>query len=289
MQALDRATALSVSVSSPCRIFFVASPSLTRISPYAILLTNMTFSIVIPSKNEEKFIGILLKSIKEQTIQPQKIVVADKSSDKTRDVARTFGAIIVEGMDDGRIGKARNLGAAKTNSDYILFLDADGELPTTTFCEDVMTCMESLDLDVGSCYYRPSNRNWKTVIVFFFMNIFKRLDSIFKVGVASGGAAMAVKAETFNTLGGFDKDLKISEDLEFTRRAVREGYSYRMLPIYVNVSTRRFGEVSVGSILRTVIGGFGTVGGDVFKIPFLQKFRNKFSEWYGETGGDVGD
>jgi hypothetical protein len=60
-----------------------------------------------------------------------------------------------------------------------------------------------------------------------------------------------------------------------------------MLPIYINVSTRRFGEVSVGSILRTVIGGLGTMGSDVFSIPYLQKFRDKFSDWYGETGGDV--
>jgi glycosyltransferase involved in cell wall biosynthesis len=250
-------------------------------------MLTVAFSIVIPSKNEEKDIGILLKSITSQTIRPEEIILADKSSDSTREIARSYGITIVDGVDDGRVGKARNIGAANVNTDYLIFLDADTHLPTVTFLEDAVTCMECLDLDLASVYYRPVEKTWKSAIIFFFMNAAKKIDSFFKAGIATGGAGMIFRTKTFRKLGGFNEQYKISEDIEITRRTVKEGYTYSVLPLYLNVSTRRFSQTPVKTILKTIIGGAGTIGANAFHIPFLSKFIDTFEEWYGETGGDT--
>ena len=55
-------------------------------------------SIVIPAKNEEKNIEILLKSIKVQTYQPFEIILSDADSrDDTVKVAKEYGAKVVAG------------------------------------------------------------------------------------------------------------------------------------------------------------------------------------------------
>jgi len=250
-------------------------------------MLTVTFSIVIPSKNEEKEIGTLLNSIKSQTIQPEEIILADKSTDSTREIASPYGVTIVDGIDDGRVGKARNLGAANVNADYLIFLDADTELSTVTFLEDAITCMECLDLDLASVYYRPTQKTWKSATVFFFMNAAKKIDSFLKAGIATGGAGMIFRTKTFRELGGFNEQYKISEDIEISRRAVTEGHTYNVLPLYLNVSTRRFSQTPAKTILKSILGGIGTIGVNVLHIPFLSKFLETFEEWYGETGGDT--
>ena len=51
----------------------------------------MRYYIIIPAHNEEKFIGLTLQSLAEQTILPSKIVVVnDNSTDKTAEIIQDF-------------------------------------------------------------------------------------------------------------------------------------------------------------------------------------------------------
>jgi glycosyltransferase involved in cell wall biosynthesis len=263
---------------------------LRLLAPHATIWyppTKLYFSVVIPSKNEEKQIGTLLKSIREQTLQPRKIILSDKSSDHTREIARNFDVEIVDGQDDGYIGKARNTGAAHAEGEVIMFLDADTELTTCTFFEDAMTCFEAMELEIASCYYNPSVMNWKSFLMFHSINFCKRLDGIFKVGLTTGGGFIIVDKEVFNRTGGFREDLKLSEDVNLVWRMVRAKCRYGLLPLSINVSSRRFSEASVPSILSSIAGGTGSIASNVLTIPWVTRLRDRFETWYGKTGGDV--
>lgn len=250
-----------------------------------MLTSNLMFSIVIPSKNEERDIPTLLQSIKDQTLQPDRVIVSDKSTDNTRAIARSFGAMVVEGQDDGLIGKARNKGAHNAIGDFIIFLDADVELSSVTFLEDLITCMESLELDIASCYFNPHVRNIKSLLVFAGINLFKRLDSIILHGFTISGACTIVKTSVFEKVGGFREDILISEDIEFGVRTRKSGFNYKVLPLWITVSSRRFTEQSVSATLRSIIGGLGSIGAHVFHFGwFLEKVQN-FEKLYGQTGG----
>ncbi len=245
------------------------------------------FSIIIPSKNEEKEIRSLLQSIREQTLQPAQIVVADKSTDKTRDIARSFGVTVIEGVDDGRVGKARNKGASYAKGDLLFFIDADIKLPTITFLEDAITCFEAMELDLASCYYRPSHKNVMGLLSFGVINLAKKFDSLIKNGFSSGGGFIIIKKAVFEKLGRFNEDFKVSEDLEFMTRGPKLGYHYGVLPLWVDVSSRRFSDTTPLSLIITTIGGVGTIAANVLGITWLRKFRETFEKWYGETGGDT--
>lgn len=87
-------------------------------------------SVVIPARNEEHNLPMLLRSLAAQSARPQEIlVVDDASTDRTADVARQLGARVIrsEPLPDGWRGKtwACHQGAQAASGDLLLFLDAD--------------------------------------------------------------------------------------------------------------------------------------------------------------------
>ena len=90
-------------------------------------------SIIIPTKNEEDFLPLLLKSIKKQTYSNYEIIVADAgSSDNTKEIAKKSGCKLVKG---GYPDEGRNKGAEKASkkSNIFIFMDSDIILPSKNF------------------------------------------------------------------------------------------------------------------------------------------------------------
>ncbi len=89
----------------------------------------MKISVIIPAYNEEKIIGNCLKSIANQTEKPFEIIVVDNNStDKTVEIAKKFGARIVEEKIQGR-RSARDAGFNAAKGDIIARTDADTLVP----------------------------------------------------------------------------------------------------------------------------------------------------------------
>ncbi len=90
-------------------------------------------SIVVPARNEERNLPILLESIRLSSIQPVEVIVVDDSStDNTASVARHYNARVVTSkpLPSGWTGKtwACSQGADAAAGDLLLFLDADTSL-----------------------------------------------------------------------------------------------------------------------------------------------------------------
>lgn len=82
-------------------------------------------SLITITKNEERNIGRLLASVKG--FADEMIVVDSDSTDKTRDIAESMGAKVLQLPWEG-YGPTRNRGAEHATGDYFLFLDADEAL-----------------------------------------------------------------------------------------------------------------------------------------------------------------
>ena len=90
-------------------------------------------SVVIPARNEEKNLPLLLSDLQSQTRQPLEIIcVDDGSADKTADIISRFGCrlISVKEKPEGWNGKswACQVGADAARGKHLLFLDADVRL-----------------------------------------------------------------------------------------------------------------------------------------------------------------
>ncbi len=86
----------------------------------------MKFTALIPALNEEKTVGGVVKSCLESGLISEVIVISDGSTDSTAEVARSSGAHKVFELPENK-GKdfALNVGAQGSQSDFLVFLDAD--------------------------------------------------------------------------------------------------------------------------------------------------------------------
>jgi cellulose synthase/poly-beta-1,6-N-acetylglucosamine synthase-like glycosyltransferase len=87
-------------------------------------------SVIIPARNEADNLERLLRSLEQQSLRPDEVVVIDDHSvDQTASLAQSLGATVIRAPDlpAGWLGKswACWLGAQKAKGEVLIFLDAD--------------------------------------------------------------------------------------------------------------------------------------------------------------------
>lgn len=192
-------------------------------------------TIVIPTKNEEAFLPTLLTSIRRQSLQPDKIVVADAgSTDKTREIAKKFGAQVVKG---GMPGAGRNRGAKRVETELILFLDADVELRDSDFLEKAVGEMLERKLDLATCDVFPlSDAAVDHFMVKAYNKYVRAWGSLFP---HAPGFCMFVRKPIHDQLGGFDETITFCEDHDYAQRLKKIGTFGFLKSKKIPVSIRR--------------------------------------------------
>lgn len=96
-------------------------------------------SIVIRARNEERWIGVLLNKLKEQTFKDYEIVLVDnESTDNTRKIAQKYNVekIVNLPKEEFNYSYALNLGIKHAKGKYIVIISAHCEPLSTTWLED---------------------------------------------------------------------------------------------------------------------------------------------------------
>ena len=204
-------------------------------------------SIVIPCKNEASYIGKTLESILGQTGMPAHtpIIIADAgSTDATMEIISQYSGLLnIRVVDGGLPAIGRNKGASYTDSEYILFLDADvtpGE--PDTISKALQLAIEK-SLDLVSTHIQSINGNFADKC-FWQLHGFASTTKI--VGAFAAGMFILIKSETFKKLGGFDETIALGEDWELTHQIASNKFS--VSDSYINTTNRRF---SAQGYLRT--------------------------------------
>lgn len=192
-------------------------------------------SIVIPTKNEDKDLPVLLESIKRQTLQPKEIIVADAdSTDRTQEIARSFGAQVVPG---GLPSTGRNAGASQAVADHILFLDADVELRDPEFLEKSLGEILERRLDIATCDVFPLSDKYRDHFMHQAYNSYVRAwGSLFP---HAPGFCLFVRKDLHDRIGGFDEAISFCEDHDYAKRAGKRGHFGFLKSTKIPVSIRR--------------------------------------------------
>jgi len=188
---------------------------------------------VIPTYNSERTVGACLKSVREQTHPNIEVIVVDNhSTDRTREIAENFGAIVI--ATRAKRSEARNLGAERSHGDMLLFVDADMELDSTVISECVAKIREGYEgiiipeLSIGKGFWAKC----------------KALEKSCYVGDNLIEAARFFKRTAFRKAFGYDNELEAGEDWDLSLRISKMGKIGRVsVVIKHNVRELRLQEI----------------------------------------------
>lgn len=183
-------------------------------------------AIIIPTLNEENFIGRLLDSLSMQTVVPKEVVIVDAcSEDKTIEEIRKRQKRITNlryfQIPKHTISRQRNFGVAKTKGRHLLFLDADMELRDKNILEKYLDEVLEKEVDIAAASSLPDSRNWKDAVYFKAEDLLFRITQYFWPVIPARN--LYIRREIFEKAGGFDDSLAVAEDQDLVHRIIKGG------------------------------------------------------------------
>ncbi len=216
-------------------------------------------TIVIPTRNSARSLGITLNSIKKQNCPKAfyEVVVADNlSTDGTLKIAEKYGARIlkVKGSPP-RVCEQRNLGAKIAKGNYLFFVDSDVELSTNLIKNFAKKISKKDTIDAWYVPYRIVAQNK------FLTKVRNFEDDFYKNSVVA--AARIIKKESFwKTENQYDPSLSSGPadwDLNLQLKDIGAEFGYLNEHVYHHEEnltlwqyiTKKTNYIEGGEIYRT--------------------------------------
>ncbi len=218
-------------------------------------------SVIIPCRNEEKYIELCLNSVvnNDYPREYMEVIIIDgESTDKTRDIIKSytnrFPFIRLLSNKELTVPYALNKGIKEAKGDYIIRLDAHSEIPSNYFSE-LITWSRKLGADcIGTiCITEVRHKNAKTLsIQKVLTNKFGVGNSYFRIGTDEIKEVDTVpfgcfRREIFDKVGLFDVRLTRNQDIELNKRIKRNGGKVFLLP---HVYSKYFARETYHGIAR---------------------------------------
>jgi glycosyltransferase involved in cell wall biosynthesis len=173
-------------------------------------------SVVVPAFNEERLLAGSLASIRAAMAaleESELIVCHNNSTDRTGEVARAAGAVVVF-EPRNQIARARNAGAARASGEWLLFIDADS-YPSKELMAEALQAMQS-----GQCIGGGATVTLETpeILVRLWIWLWNAMSRATRW---AAGSFIFCEARAFRELGGFSEAFYAGEEIDFSRRLKR--------------------------------------------------------------------
>lgn len=204
----------------------------------------MSYSIIVPVFNRPDEVRELLESLTRQTAKDfEVIIVEDGSKTPCKDVCDKFAGILdlhYYYKENSGPGQSRNYGVERANGEYVLIVDSDAVAPAG-FMQAIDDELQRQPSDAwgGPDAAHESFTDVQKAISYAMTSFFttggirggkKQLDKFYPRSFNLG-----IRREAYLALGGFSKTRfsKMSlygEDIDFSIRIYKAGYSCRLFP-----------------------------------------------------------
>lgn len=223
-------------------------------------MSTPTFSVIIPARNEERELPrcllaintswdyFLKQCITSGTQNPtlEIIVVLNRCTDKTEEIARAAGCLVVEN-NEKNLASIRNTGVRESKSPFVITVDADSRMSENTFL-NVYSLLRSQSYVGGGVMILPER--WSLGI---FCTGLMLLPIAIWYRISAG--LFFFRRDAFDAINGFNEKLPSVEDIAFAKSLKHYGKSVNrkyanLLLTYIITSTRKFDRLGDWYFLR---------------------------------------
>ena len=213
----------------------------------------MRYSIIVPVYNRPDEVAELLESLSTQTCKDfEVVIVEDGSKIPCKDVCDKYAGILdlhYYFKDNSGPGPSRNYGVERAQGEYVIILDSDVVLPVG-YMAAVDSSLSTQTSDIRHQTSSPDAFGGPDAAHESFTDVQKAISyamtSFFTTGGIRGGKKqldkfyprsfnLGIRREAYLKLGGFSptrfsKMSLYGEDIDFSIRIFRAGYTCRLFP-----------------------------------------------------------
>jgi len=210
-------------------------------------------TIVVPCKNEENYIHHLLDSLRNQDIDDTRVIIADCSTDNTRQVIVDNSSLLnVEIIEGGPVSIAKNNGAKLVTTPYILFIDADVRFFKNNVIYDAVNKIDSMNLDLVGLNIKCYDKDPRAMLGFTLFNTINNTLKYFSPFAV--GAFMLTRRDKFIEYGGFPEQFATSEDYFLSRKYSPK--KFRIVKHHFGQDSRRFKKMGYMGMAKYLVKNF---------------------------------
>jgi len=249
----------------------------------------MKISFVIPAYNEENYLKDCLESIfreaENKNYDYEIIVVNNASTDKTKQIAKSFKNVKIIGELEKGLVYARKTGYLAAAGDLIANIDSDSRLTSgwiDTILSEFTNDKKLVALSGPFIFYDLSRFMNQMLGAFYYYSycLYFVTNKIFKMGSILQGGNFVLRKSAFKKVGGYDEKIYsfYGEDANIALKMEKVGkvkWTFK-LPMYSS-GRRLAAEGPFTMMLRYTVNYFWVL---LFKKPFTKgfsdfRFKNK--------------
>ena len=190
-------------------------------------MASAKFSVIIPVRNGARTLATCLEHVLALKEPCRVMVVDDGSTDETPQIVSRFRVESIR-TQNGGAAQARNLGAKRSESDILVFVDADVYVP-----QDLLTRVDRAfqgaapEVAAIQPFYSARSFPHNAASLFKQTAQYRMMHRCeFKELAALGTSCVAIRREVYLALGGFDESIPGAtvEDWDLARRLRAAGY-----------------------------------------------------------------
>lgn len=215
------------------------------------------FSVIIPAHNEGAYIGKCLESIKVASKNYEQedleiIVVANRCTDETEEIALKYGARVVKDMSRN-LAHIRNEGVKNAKGQILITIDADSQM-TSNMLEEVENLLKSGRYIGGGVKMKFDKFSFGMLISTLVIAFLARKELI--KNRVSGGMFWCYRQD-FHSVGRFNEKLVSVEDIDFAVRlkayGQKKGKKFKTISkAHIVTSSRKFDTLGEWYLLKNL-------------------------------------
>ena len=193
-------------------------------------------SIIIPTINEANNLPLLLSDLSIIQKEGEILIIDSGSEDKTIDVARIYGAKVFKSKERNR-GLQLDIGAKKSNGEWLIFLHADTRL-THDWVGEIKSILKG---NKNYIYFFKFKINHKKIIYRVLEILVNFRSQYFKQPYGDQG--LIIHRSTYLKNKGFRR-IPLMEDLDFFRR-LNNKKDLKQLNLPILISPRKWERTNI--------------------------------------------